>query len=364
MRCHKLQISFHPDYVISKVISLRTRSNNRHGSKKAIVIFTLFFLTCLVTANANNLKVNDGDPNADRMLFVPLSPVDSLPFKNNHHHSSRLWLVAGGHAALWAGTFVALNSAWYRDYPKSSFHFFDDRKEWKQMDKAGHVWTAYQLSRHSGEAWRWAGFDERKSAWLGGAGGFAFQSIVEILDGFSDQWGFSPGDMEANLIGSAGYVAQQLLFKNQVLQVKLGYKPYDYPNDLRPRRNELFGTSLPEQLLKDYNSQRYWLSANIKSVAGGTGLPRWLNIAIGYSADGIFGGHSNTWTDKQGNYFDRNDIKRVRHFYLSPDIDLTKIKTRSKLLRSVLFITNMIKIPAPAIEYNTRGKIRFHAFMF
>jgi hypothetical protein len=279
-------------------------------------------------------------------------------------NKSRLWIVAGSHAAIWTGTFIALNHAWYRDYPKAPFHLFDDRLEWHQMDKAGHVWTSYQLSRHSAASWKWAGMTDRQSAWFGGASAFAFQSIIEILDGFSEEWGFSIGDMEANLIGAGGYVVQQLLLKEQIFQVKFGYSAYDYPDDLKPRRDELFGTSLPEQLLKDYNSQRYWLSANLKSLSRSSKMPAWLNFAFGYSADGLYGAESNVWTDDQGNYFDRTDIRRVRRFYLSPDIDLTKIKTKSKFLRSVFFVVNMIKVPAPAIEYNTNGKLKFHPLLF
>jgi hypothetical protein len=290
-------------------------------------------------------------------------PAGSYPLKLPEN-KSRLWVVAGSHAAIWAGTFVALNHAWYRDYPKSSFHLFDDRLEWLQMDKAGHVWTTYQLSRHSAASWRWAGMTEKQSAWLGGSSAFAFQSIIEILDGFSAEWGFSIGDMEANLIGAGGYVAQQLLFKEQLFQVKFGYNPYDYPDDLKPRRDELYGTTLPEQLLKDYNSQRYWLSGNLKSISGSSKLPAWLNLAFGYSADALYGADSNVWTDDQGNHFDRSEIPRIRRFYLSPDIDLTKIKTKSKFFRSVFFILNMVKIPAPAIEYNTSGKLKFHALLF
>ncbi len=35
--------------------------------------------------------------------------------------------------------------------------------------------------------------------------------------------------------------------------------------DLKSRRNELFGKSFAERILKDYNSQTYWISANISS---------------------------------------------------------------------------------------------------
>ncbi|PWU03962.1 MAG: hypothetical protein C5B52_02360, partial [Bacteroidetes bacterium] len=61
-------------------------------------------------------------------------------------HKGRFWLVAGGQAVIWAGSYVALNQAWYADYPKSSFHFFDDWDEWGKMDKLGHMWTAYNVA--------------------------------------------------------------------------------------------------------------------------------------------------------------------------------------------------------------------------
>lgn len=92
--------------------------------------------------------------------------------------------------------------------------------------------------------------------------------------------------------------------------------------------------------------------------------PAWLNIAAGYSSDGMLGGYENKWTDKQGNTFSRYDIPRVRRFFISPDIDLTRIKTRSKLLKTILSVANMVKIPAPAIELNSKGKLRLHALYY
>lgn len=277
----------------------------------------------------------------------------------------RIWLVAGAHVALWGGSYIALNKAWYADYPKESFHFFNDNREWLQMDKAGHVWTAYQMSRLSGALWKWAGLNPSKSAWLGGISGVAYQSIIEIQDGFSSEWGFSWGDMAANITGSALYTAQEFLWHEQRLQVKLSYWPYDYNSpELKARRDQLFGKSIQERMLKDYNSQTYWLSANIRSFLPDTRLPKWLNLAVGYSAEGMLGGHENKWVDKGGMEHYRPDIARTRHFYLSPDIDLTKIKTKSKFLRSAFFILNMIKIPAPTLELSSRGKLQGHLVYF
>lgn len=282
-----------------------------------------------------------------------MKPVDSV--------KGRPWVVAGVHAATWAGTFIALNKAWYEGYDKTGFHSFNDGREWNQMDKAGHVWTTYQLSRASGATWKWAKLPRKTAIWLGGASAVAFQSIIEIQDGYSEKWGFSWWDMAANITGAGAYVAQELGWKEQRIQIKMGYRPFSYPAEFRQRRNELFGAGNLERILKDYNSQAYWLSVNLNSFFPESRLPEWLNLSLGYSSDMMLGGMENSWTNGNGQLIDRSDIKRVRKYYLSADLDLTRIPTRSKFLRSVFFAINAIKIPAPTIEFNSSGKFRLHA---
>lgn len=279
-------------------------------------------------------------------------------------NKQRVWLVGAGQSALWAGTFVALNKAWYEDYPRESFHLFNDWPEWQQMDKAGHVWTSYQLSRVSGDLWKWTGVNERKAIWLGGASGVAFQSIIEILDGFSSEWGFSLTDMAANVAGSALYVSQALAWKQQRISVKFSYFPYDYPAAYQARVNSLFGAPGLERALKDYNSQTYWLSANISDFFPASRIPKWLNISLGYNARLMLGGRENKWTDEAGVTYDYTEVQRYRRIFLSADIDLTRIRTKSPFLKSVFSALNTLKIPAPAIEYNTRGQWKIHGFYF
>ncbi|MBA4167261.1 MAG: DUF2279 domain-containing protein [Chitinophagaceae bacterium] len=279
-------------------------------------------------------------------------------------NKNRLWITTAANTTFWTGSYIALNKAWYADYPRSAFHFFNDNEEWNQMDKAGHAWTTYTLSRASGKMWKWAGVNDNSAAILGGASGLIYQSIIEVQDGFSSEWGFSWGDMAANAFGSGLFIAQQLAWKEQRIMLKLGYTPYHYPADLLARRNNLFGSSLPERVLKDYNSQTYWASVNVAGFLPDTNFPQWLNIAFGYGSDGMMGARSNIWTDSEGKTHDYSSVSRTRRFYLSPDIDLTRIKTKSKLLRSAFFILNIIKIPAPAIELNSKGKLIAHSIKF
>ena len=292
---------------------------------------------------------------------------DSVPFQDSSTRAAdktKLLLVAGLHAAFWTGSYSALDKTWYSQYPRSSFHFFNDNSEWEQMDKFGHAWTAYNVAGASAKLWQWTGLSRNRSAVYGGLSAVAYQSIIEIQDGFSAEWGFSWGDMTANVVGAAAFMAQDIGWHDQRIQIKMSYWPYDYSSDLKVRRNQLFGSGLAERVLKDYNSQTYWASINMHSFFPAASVPAWLNIAIGYSADGMLGGTVNRWTDKQGNAFDRTDIPRIRRFFLAPDIDLTKIKTNSKLLRTVFFTLNVLKFPLPALELNSKGKWTVHALYY
>ena len=62
----------------------------------------------------------------------------------------------------------ALNDLWYKDYPKSSFHWINDNSNWLQMDKVGHATTAYQVGM-LGKDLNAMGWCKRKKAlWYGG----------------------------------------------------------------------------------------------------------------------------------------------------------------------------------------------------
>jgi hypothetical protein len=189
--------------------------------------------------------------------------------------------------------------------------------------------------------------------------------VIEVLDGFSAEWGWSWSDIGANVFGSGLFLSQELAWGEQRIQYKFSFhrKSYDEPM-LNQRSNKLFGNSWYERMLKDYNGQTYWLSANLKSFFPKSKLPAWLNISVGYGADGMFGGFENLAKDKDGNItFDRRDIQRYRQWYLAPDIDFTKIKTNKKWLRTAFHFLNAFKFPAPALELSN-GKLKAHAIYF
>jgi hypothetical protein len=212
--------------------------------------------------------------------------------------------------------------------------------------------------------WKWAGLDRRKAAWLGSGVTMGYLTMVEVLDGFNEKWGFSLGDMAFNAAGTTLFLAQELGWREQRIGVKFSYFPMSYDPSYAARADELFGKSDAERWLKDYNSQTYWLSVNLHSFFPESRLPKWLNLAVGHNARVMLGGRENVWTDANGNTVDRSDVQRYRRLLLSADIDLTKIPTRNRFLKSAFSFLNIIKIPAPALEWDTRGGFRLHGLYF
>lgn len=264
-------------------------------------------------------------------------------------------LTSVGIGAVLTGTIVLLDQAWYADYERAPLHGFNDGDEWLQMDKAGHAFSAYTLG-----AWGHALLDRcdpgsRKALLWGTGSGLAFLSAVEVLDGTSAAWGFSWWDMAANVSGSALYLGQELAWSEQRIRMKLSARHTKYAA-MRP---DLLGEGAIERYLKDYNGQTIWLSANLSAFSRSERLPKWLNVAAGYGAEGMITASTPSGPDAFG-----GEMNRQRRFFLAPDIDLTRIPTRSKALRTVLFVLNSIKIPSPALEMDGSGSLRGHWLYF
>ena len=277
----------------------------------------------------------------------------------------RQWLIGGLNVAGYGTSLVLFNNAWYKDYPKTSFHTFDDSGEWLQMDKTGHSWAAYNAARASTAMWRWAGLSRKKATWIGGLSSTGYLTVIEFLDAHSYGWGWSWADMGANLFGSGLFISQELGWKEQRIQFKFSFHHNDYQDwQLDNRADQLYGRTWYERMLKDYNAQTYWLSANLRSFLPSSNLPRWLNVSVGYGADGMFGGYENKWIDELGSEVVRNDIPRKRQYYIAPDVDFTRIPTKSKFLRTAFSFLNAFKCPAPALMIDSKGKLKAYALYF
>ena len=268
---------------------------------------------------------------------------------------SRLYGISIGGAATYTTAMTVLYQFWYADYPQSNFHFFDDSREWEQVDKVGHFFTSYYESLIGINMLKWTGVKENNAILYGSLWGILLQTPIEIFDGYSKGWGFSSSDMAANVAGSLFAFSQQKIWNEQKIQFKFSF----WPTNLAKKRPGILGSDPLEQLMKDYNAQTYWLSTGIRNIVPKAGfIPKWLNVAVGYGANNMLGGFSN-----ESPY---ENLTRYRQFYLALDVNSLKIKKKKRFANTLLTAISFIKFPSPAIEFNT-GKsknIQFHWLFF
>jgi hypothetical protein len=269
-------------------------------------------------------------------------PQDSIPTKKRVILSSSI--IGLGYAS----SLIALYDVWYAEFPKSTFHFYNDGSNWMQMDKFGHGFSGYLLSQKAGDLYRWSGV-KKSYPWIGFGIGMSYLGALEFMDAYNQGWGFSTYDVLANFSGGALYLSQELIFKKQLILPKFSFFPSKYA-DYRP---EVLGKNFPEQLLKDYNGQTYWFSFPIGGFAPSLKKMNWLCLSLGYSVDQKLVGDQDAYLD----------FRAARQFLVSLDIDLTRLPIKNPTLKKVLAQLNMIKIPFSALMIQ-QGKFSFKPISF
>jgi hypothetical protein len=265
-------------------------------------------------------------------------------------NKKRLYPVLIGINGAYIGSMIYVSSVWYKE-KKSSFHFFNDLPQWKQMDKAGHFTTAFIESQVVTKSLLWSGVSPKKSYIYGTLAGFLYQAPIEFLDGYEPEYGASVSDLAANALGAGFPLVQYILWEETRVKPKFSFHTTQYAQ-LRPN---VLGENLGEQMLKDYNGQTYWLAFNIHRFAQEQKIPKWLNISLGYSANGMV--YSREIQNNQAGY------KAYRQYFLSLDIDFEHVPLKSKLLKTLLYPLNFIHIPFPALEFSNNS-FKLHPIYF
>ena len=269
--------------------------------------------------------------------------MDIGPERSKH----RLKVVLLAASGIYLAMMGILGYAWYSPQWISSFHFFNDAPEWKQMDKFAHFYWTFQVSVLSSRLLGWARISEKQALLYGAGMGFFFVSGIEVADGFSAQYGASIFDIMANALGASCFVGQCLLWKKIAIWPKFSF----HPTQFAPLRPALLGNGLLEEVLKDYNGQTFWYSATFSWLP----LPKWLCLAVGVSAEGMV--YSRDLENEAVGFSPH------RRYFISIDLNLSHLQTSSRFANAALWVLNIIKIPAPTVEFSTRG-IRFHPIYF
>lgn len=280
-------------------------------------------------------------------------------------NKTRAIVLTSSLTGAYTGTMLYLNQIWYAGEDKSKFHFFDDSKEWLQVDKMGHFHTTYMEAVWLTKMMKWTGTKDRKSAMAGALLALSFQTSIEVFDGFSEKWGASGSDVAANFLGASLAYTQYYFWNEQRIKSKYSFHAVSHTDaQLQQRSEALYGTNPISSLIKDYNGIVVWLSVNPSSFSKRETIAPWLNVAVGYAGGGMYGGFENEWEDDKGNFIVRDDVERYRRFFLSADVDWDKIPTKSPYVKTLFSILDVVKVPFPAMEFNTKGEVLFHPMFF
>ena len=250
-------------------------------------------------------------------------------------------------------SYFGLYNLWYKNYPQTSFHFFNDIEEWNYMDKVGHIYSSYQVARKSHLFLVKKNIENpiEKSCFYS----LFFMLGIEVLDGFSRQWGFSNYDLLSNFIGTGIFYFQEKKFKRQLLKLKFSshLSPYAI------HRPSLLGKNISQRIFKDYNGQTYWLTFDFNNkIQESVKIFKYLNFSLGYSIDGFVGARNNNVP----NCAECNEITRQSQLLLSIDLDLSKIHTKNHILQLLLNSFSVIKFPAPTMILQDQSEFRWLYF--
>ncbi len=328
----------------------------------------LFLAWLILSSHASNIF---GQNTTSRSTSF-FTPADTF----NQHRAT---LALGLGSLSYLSSTYALYQTWYKGYPMTPFHLQDDRGTWNKMDKAGHAYTAWMQGSLAFDVAQWTGASKKHAIITGITTGLLFQSTIEVLDGFSRDWGFSMSDFAADVAGTSLFAVQQYFWDEQKIKLKFSAFPQQYTDEpvlsddgtttmlLSERATMLYGSNLAVRTLKDYNAQKYWLSVGLQDLTGFEKIPSWFNLAIGYSAENLFGGYRNNWTIDGISYtLDPQKYPRYHQIFIAPDVDWSRVRTRIPWLKPVFKLLNLTKTPAPAIEiYNRDGwKVAFRVLVF
>ncbi len=295
----------------------------------------IFLLFCLLLIPSQYLVAQDNNISVDTLNQQKITVYKAL----------------GLASAYYASSLYVLSKTWYSERKRTSFHFYNDNKGYLQVDKFGHMFGAYVYSYIGYHFLVNSGYCRKDALLYGATLGLILQTPIEIMDGIYEGYGFSWGDMAANATGSVLVLGQELLFNEQLFKYKFSYWESDYSR----KANGYLGTNSFNRILDDYNGHTYWLSCPMNRILPNKIIPDWLNIAVGYGADRMYGEFTNI---NEYNGVAIPTAIRYRQYLLSLDIDWTKIKTKSKIIKIFLKGFTFVKLPFPTFEYNSNGELK------
>jgi hypothetical protein len=256
-----------------------------------------------------------------------------------HDSASTLGIAAASliPAAGITAIIIGNQQAFWRYATEVPFHISNDPPYSMHIDKFSHMYMSAGGSDGMRASYRLAGLSNTTSSWLGAGLTLLCGTAIELEDarhGNDPQYGFSPGDFAADIIGASLPVLKNYYPTLERLDVKLSMWP-----------SAAYKSGQYKTISDDYESQYYWLSMDLHDW---TPLPRWLNVALGFGCENLYrNAYANPSADGQP-YTD---------LYIAPDINLKGLPIEGKTWRTIADILSYVRIPFPTLQVYPRFKV-------
>ncbi len=239
-----------------------------------------------------------------------------------------------------------MNTIWSET---SDFKIMEDGMYGLNADKGGHVFGAYYTSYFWSEAFYTIGMDYELSTVLGGVMGMGYLTYVEVLDGFGKDWGFSPSDFYADILGTVLYLGQHYVPYLQNFTPKFTYIPAPWHGNKHRIPSKIF--------IDDYSSHTLWLSINVNNILPDNlekYWPDWLELSVGYAARDLCQGCPPGYAALHK--IDGGEVYGNREYIISLDYNLVKLLPDGcNLWNWFKQSLNYLKFPAPALVFGDKA---------
>ncbi|MGC8595950.1 MAG: DUF2279 domain-containing protein [Candidatus Kryptoniota bacterium] len=214
-------------------------------------------------------------------------------------------------------------NAWWRT-PRTRFRFVNDGNFVGNFDKLGHTFGSYVQSSAVQTAMEWCGYKPLTAAYIGFIVSLAQQTYIEVNDGITDVWGFSPGDMFSNIIGSIYPLAQTTFPELRHFTPKISYLP-----------SNQYKSGMWKNYVDDYEGMAFWMSVDIHHYLPESLKSYWpkvLNLAIGTGVRNF-----------------RPEISVQHTVYIALDINVKQIPGDNWIINGLKNVLNYVHLPMPAL---------------
>lgn len=294
-----------------------------------LVLTILFFYSTCSIAQSDSVQQLENNNSIHLSLKKNLASENNLKPDESVNYT-RLAVLGGVTLATGIGLHIYQANAWWRDQ-RRSFHFQNDWEYALWIDKLGHFWAGSGVQHLFSSALEWSNVERKKSILYGAILSSVYMLYIEFEDGFATDWGFSPGDATADILGSFYPVLQEYIPFMQNINLKYSYYPSKYFQNGTKTGNNL------KTVIDDYEGQSFYLSFRVneflpQNLEGY--WPDFLCLALGYNI-------------RNWNGFGKAD----KNFYLTFDYDLEKIPLKGGFWDFLKKTLNHIHFPAPGIKY-------------